>query len=641
MKILTYLILLVLFSGSLFANSPSKPKEYIAQPWDVQHYDIKVKCDKDGKKIEGTCVIRIDLHTAQNDTNSFFFHLNKLKVDKVALNNNEVKYSYVEQEGDASYYSVPLAGIADRSCVISIDYSGTPDNEGGKGKWGGIHFMNELMFNMGVGFHSENISSGSYWFPCYDHPSDKALYDIAFIVDNKYNVASSGVLQGIEKYDDNNRIHKWKGTIPAATYMLGFSIGLLDTFSVECKTPNIVYSKKEHIERAKKSLVYLSSMLDCFNHYYGKYPFEKVGYTITPIGSMEHQTMISLAQGVLGEELSPTAAHELSHSWFGGSLTPYDFRDAWLNEGFATFSEALWIEYFNQTDSNDSLNTLLAFRKKIRSNCYSFTNQTSYDERIEPLYNFDGKKISNYPGLIYNKGAAVLAILREELGDSLFFGAVREYVKTYSLSNVSTVNFRKVLEEYTKKDLTEYFDQWIYGKGYPQIELSINRTDYPDGKYCKLEVTSKQVQEAPMSKFTNYYIDFSFIDGNQFIADRKVTFANGQETAVLDSIPAYTVIRPNAGRASVSLYEVKSIKTSVEESNIDEDNISLFPLISNSYINIVVVNNNHTIKDIVIYSEAGEAVQQLNFSNRVDISNLSAGVYFAKVGNRMLKFIKM
>lgn len=640
MKRLAYLILLVLISGNVLANSPSKPKEYIAQPWDVQHYDIKVKCDKDGKKIEGTCTIHIDLKSAANDSNSFFFQLNKLKVNKVILKDKEVKYDYVEQAGDASYYSVPLAGIADRSCDIIIDYSGTPQNEGGKGKWGGIHFMGDLMFNMGVGFHSTNISSGSYWFPCYDHPSDKATYDIAFIVDNKYNVASSGVLQSIERYDDNHSVHKWKGTVPAATYMLGFAIGLLDTFSVESNTPNIVYAKKEHIASAKKCIGRLDNMIQCFNDYYGEYPFEKVGYAVTPIGSMEHQTMISLAQGVLSEDNSTTAAHELSHSWFGGSLTPYDFRDAWLNEGFATFSEAIWIEYINQTDNQDSL-ALLAFRKKIHNNCMRFTKQSPMSERLEPLYNFNSSLISNYPELIYNKGAAVLAILREELGDSLFFGAVREYVKTYSLANVSTANFRKVLEDYTKKDLTEYFDQWIYGKGYPQVELNVIRTDYPDGKFCKLEITSKQVQKAPMSQFTNYYIDFSFIEDNKFIADRKATFANGNNTVVLDSIPAYTIIRPNTGRAAVSLYEVRNIKTSVEESDIAEDSISLFPLISNSYINISVSDNNTQINDIVIYSEAGEAVQHLKFTNKVDISNLSAGVYFAKVGNRMLKFIKM
>ncbi len=625
-------------SGSIFANNPSSPLKYVKQPWDVQAYNIDITCKPTEKTINGTCLINVRQDTISAD-NYFYFQLNGLRVNKVFLNDKETQYTVSNETSDMQNYAVKLSDAKDSNFTLKVEYSGTPIIEAGKGKWGGVHFKNDLMFNMGVGFYNPNISAGSYWFPCYDHPSDKAKYTINIKVADSLTVAASGKLISEKKIDGGLKEFLWQGDVPAATYMLSFAIGKLETISIAgTSVPNLIYAKSNSVEKAKSGLKLLPKMIDCFTKNYGEYPFEKVGYVLTPIGSMEHQTMIAIDENVLtpSDPSSKIAAHELAHSWFGGSVTPLDFRDAWLNEGFATFSEALWLEYLaSETPEEASLK----FKGKILQNAYSFTGSSSSNAKNSPLYNFSHSDLSNYPELIYDKGAVVVAMLREELGDSLFFGGIKHYLKKNKLSNINTAILKKDLEEFAGRDITQFFEQWIYGACFPQVELTVNKNNYPDNKFCKVDVLSKQVQSSPCPMFKNYYIDISFLDGNKYVYDKKLVFNSPEGIVSIDSVPNYEKARFNVGRASVSLFTIKKITSDVEDSFANSSAPHrIFPEASRDLINI---GGAPIDAPIVIYNVLGQKIRILDYTNRIDISDLDNSLYVLQIGNNFYKFIKL
>ena len=360
--------------------------------------------------------------------------------------------------------------------ILKTYYHGIGRNEGGTFAWGGVQNQGGMMFTMGVGFSAPYVSCTRYWLPCYDEPDDKAdSVLLKFFADTIGTAAgdpdilvSNGIQTQYLAGTDNGRTNffEWKISHPIATYLLTFALGPFKKLQIAnpLDIPFDVYAFAKDTAQARLQMQSrVVPALVFFDSLFAPYPFEKVGYVIAPIGSMEHQTMITLVNSVLevGSASSPstTAVHELSHQWWGDRVTCFDFNDPWLNEGFAAFCESLFLE------------RTVGKSKYWSAQHANISASLSPSEDTIPLYGapFHTSPRNNYPPVIYQKGAAVLGMLRYINGDSTFFLALKSYGDHFAYSTVTSDDLQIAFEETMNKDLQWFFNKWVYGSGHPAI----------------------------------------------------------------------------------------------------------------------------------------------------------------------------
>ncbi|HWP83138.1 MAG TPA: M1 family aminopeptidase [Bacteroidota bacterium] len=304
------------------------------------------------------------------------------------------------------------------------------------------------------------------WWPCKDHPADKAdSLDVWVTVAENLRVGSQGILTEVADNGNSTKTYKWKHRYPIATYLVSLAIGNYSPSSDWFK-----YSSTDSMEILNyflapptTTLQILQStvpMLEIFSEMFGLYPFvsEKYGHAEFGWGGgMEHQTMTSIS-GILSEGL---VAHELAHQWFGDMITLKSWRDIWLNEGFATYAVALYRERRYGMSS---------YRSYMLNQMSSALNTTA------PLFVADTTNLWGlFDGnLVYAKGAAVLHMLRNVIGDSLFFAGLKAYAGDgrFRFKTATTEDLRGVFEDVTGLDLRFFFDEWVYGSGYPHFNVN-------------------------------------------------------------------------------------------------------------------------------------------------------------------------
>lgn len=630
MKYCFYILLFIGYSINLLSNEISEPGLYREQPFDVIEYQARVEFnDITTKHIDAETIIKI-YWKDKTSGNSFYYNLENMTVSEVLYNNEPIDVQKGSVIDGDEFYKITPENIIEDTAYIKIKYSGTMVSEPGSNSWGGVFYMDSALFAIGAGMYCSSISTARYWLACYDHPSDKALYDFTFIVPKEYKVSSCGNLIEETLLDENKMQYHWKGNYPAATYMLAFHAGKYKIYnfdSNELESP--VYVLESQTEAIESGFKLLPEMIQCFSNYYGEYPVEKAGYTVAPIGSMEHQTMITLAKAAIsvGDTISSTVAHELSHQWFGGQVTPYDFRETWLNESFATFSEALWAEYLNGEE---------AYIDELSNHISIYFAALSIDGVI-PIYNFPrGNGKSNYPPTIYFKGSSVVSMLRLYLGDEIFFKAIQNYLTKYKYSNATTQNLIDEFNSASNQDLAWFFDQWVFGRGFPQLIIKGNFSFYPNstdlGKYS-LQIEQVQNSNYGLYKEVPVEITFKKKSGETFsklftLNEKKQVF-DIEDVEEIESISAYNF---NIFRG---LFKVNGITSDVyDKETADEIKINM----TNDNLVIEGVNT-EDISNISIYDYCGKKYFASNsYNEMINISNLPKGIYFIvlKVNDRKI-----
>ena len=333
------------------------------------------------------------------------------------------------------------------------------------------------------------------WFPCWDRPSDKALFDLTAKVPLNVRLGSNGNLADSLITGDTIYYH-WVSRNPLATYLMtitsevDFQLEIAywkkRTHPADSIPVKLYFQKGEHPDSV---LGAIKSMANFFSRHFGDYPFEKIGFATLsksfPWGGMENQTMINLTTNGWREGL---ISHEFSHQWFGDLITCGTWADIWLNESFATYCESLWTEY---KWGNRSYKLQL----ETRANNYLAGNpgfailNPSWAIRIPDvnlLYN---------TMIIYNKGACLLHQLRYVLGDTTFFHVLKAYATDTNLMyrNAVTSDFIAKANEISKTDLNWFFNEWLLHPNHPVYSnsYSIRRSDR--GTW-KLKVFLTQVQ---------------------------------------------------------------------------------------------------------------------------------------------------
>lgn len=333
------------------------------------------------------------------------------------------------------------------------------------------------------------------WFPCWDKPSDKAQVDITARVKADVRLGSNGRLADSSFSGDTLTYH-WISEHNVATYLVVLSSRIN-------YQKNIVYWKKPSNPSDSIPIMFyynpgenpfpimdmISDMTDWFSQGFVEHPFEKNGFATLDDnfgwGGMENQTLTSLYPGAWHEGL---VAHEFAHQWFGDMITCKTWADIWLNEGFATWSEGYWYESYGGYDAYkaaiDDYATIYLLGNPGWAISDSSWAQTTPSSGI----------LFNYP-ITYSKGACVVHLLRYVLGDSLFFGVLRNYCSDTSLrfQSATIADFNSVVNNVSGGNYDWFFNQWIFGPNHPVYENSYKFESAGTGQWL-VKLFLRQVQ---------------------------------------------------------------------------------------------------------------------------------------------------
>jgi len=340
--------------------------------------------------------------------------------------------------------------------------------------------------------------------PTYDFPNDKTTWEFFIWTAKDERALSNGRLAGSRAVGDSVEWH-WIQDKPASTYLMTTVVG---NYTVLQDKPwrNVsvgYWTYPDSVDAAWRGFAKTPQAIDVFSRKTGvPYPWVKYDQIVIPefqYGGMENVTATSQNDAeILHPAASepqaisiPLMAHELGHQWYGDLLTTRDWGDVWLNEGFATFMEQVFREDDQGVDET-ALDRLGAQEQTIeadRRNRRPIVWNKWVNDPIEVFFS----------GHIYPKGATILQMLRHQLGDALFWKAMNHYTTEHAYGNVVTDDLRKAFEETTGKDFKAFFDQWVYGAGFPVFQVS---SAY-DAAARRLVINAREVQ--PRDSMTGFF----------------------------------------------------------------------------------------------------------------------------------------
>jgi aminopeptidase N len=422
---------------------------------DVKYYKIFLDVRVNPNYLYGEVTIAGLLHSPSD---FIFFDLNNIMiVDSVLYNGNSISFNHY---GDKITIHPTKSNFKNNNFSVIIYYRGIPVQTG----FGSFVFGNNN--STPVVWSLSEPFGASDWLPCKNTPSDKAdSSDIWIKCNNLYTGISNGILTDVIINRDNTKTYKWKNSYPIANYLLSVAVTNYSLytnyfkFSPTDSMPVLHYIYPEVIDTLKPTLYKTVKMLEIFSDKFGLYPFirEKYGHAQTGIGgAMEHQTATSI--GVINEYI---IAHELGHQWFGDKITCRNWHNIWLNEGFATYSECIYVEeMYGKIAFNQYVDSKMFDAKKAKG--------TIYVQDINSI----GEIFNPYRS--YAKGGMVLHMLRGVVGDTTFFNILRAYSSdtTVAYKTAVTEDFKNIAERVSGVQLDYFFDQWIYGENYPVYYIS-------------------------------------------------------------------------------------------------------------------------------------------------------------------------
>lgn len=426
--------------------------------YDVEHYLIDLSADIETNTLDGRVTIAAE---ATLPLASFNLDFNGFEIDAITVDGEEATFARSGRELTITP-ATPLD--AGEMFEVVVTYKGVP----GETRDQSLPSFATGWTNYGRGvFVASEPAGAANWFPSNDHPLDKALFTFRITVDEDFVVAANGTLIEVIEQDDLQTF-VWKSAHPMATYLATVNI---DRFTrIDEEGPDGIpirnYFPTPLAERGQAVFARQGEMMAFFSDVFGAYPFEAYGSVVanTLLGfALETQTLSLFGVDILsplnfGTSAEEVIAHELAHQWFGNSVTPTRWQDIWLNEGFATYASALWIEHSYGAE---------AFDEFMRSQYAAIANPRLASSPV------------SMPGLpppddlfnrnVYLRGSWTLHALRLEVGDETFFEIVRTYYDRYQYGNATTEDLLNVANEVSGENLQGLFNLWLYQPRVPSV----------------------------------------------------------------------------------------------------------------------------------------------------------------------------
>jgi len=594
------------------ANATNEQMDFM-EKYDVVFHDLNLNVERTSTYISGSVKTVAKSRVIALDTFMFQLHTNLL-VDSVLGYKNQ-KLTVVRQ-GDVALVLLDSIYTFNQLIEVKIYYHGTPPSAASAAIGNGFSNKSSPTYSNQITWSLSQPYSAYEWWPCKQSLQDKI--DSVFIsvtTDTSNKVGANGLLKSITNLGNGKHRFNWETRYKMDYYLVAVTVGQYTEYLQYAKPKQLadsiliqhyIYNNPLAYSNNSASINATKSMVELFSDLYGLYPFykEKYGHVMAPFsGGMEHQTMTSLGIFNFG-----IVAHELAHQWFGDNVTCATWKDIWLNESFATYSEYIAAKYLT-TASNTAtvLTTMHNTAKKIDGSVY-FTDTTN----VSRIFSSE---------ITYNKGGSAVRVLHYLLGDSLFFRICKTYQVQFANGNATTNDLRLLVNNLSGKNYDYFFNQWIYGFGYPYYNTKWNQA----GNQLAITIEQSNLQSA-----NNLF---------QLLIPIVIKTANGDTTIYVQQGEAKTNYQFSFSKPIISIAldpENWILKSSVvtkdatignEENLFSKENITVYPNPTNG--NVMVNTNKTEPVSIFVYNMQGKlCLTKESFKSGVlETSILQKGIY--------------
>ena len=594
-----------------FLRAQSVNRSLASSNFQVSYYRCNWNIDPAVRYIKGSVTSHFITNSAAN---SIAFDLaTQLTVDSVYFHGNKIPFT---RPTDLVQINFPVTIAPGQKDSVTIFYQGTPPNNAFGSFSQTTHSGTPVLWTLSEPYGARD------WWPCRNGLDDKAdSIDIFISTPVLFRAATNGMLMN---ETDNGVIRTvyYKHRYPIASYLVAIAATnyKILNHSVQLGSvnlPMVTYCYPEDEVLFQQNTPKVLQQLALFHQYFSPYPFinERYGHTqFSWGGGMEHQTNSFIVSP--NESLM---AHELAHQWFGDKITCGSWQDIWLNEGFATY---LSYFYFEQVDPTNQINRL----KSLNNAITNFPDGSVWVDDTTSVARIFSSRLS------YNKGAYLLHMLRWVLSDTLFFRGVRQYITDPKLAYgfARTADLKKHLEQVGNKDLTEFFNDWFTGQGYPSYTVKWNQDADNRASILVSQVTSHSSVtyfEMPLAlKFRNSLQQKTVVvnntANNEFFSE-EIGFK--ADTVIID--PDYWILSRN----NISIKD-PTLK-------IPDNEIKVYPVPSSTNSVTLSITNPVSKKiNLRIFNAMGQLVWQQQVDTpglfekiQINISKFSAGVYLLRI----------
>jgi aminopeptidase N len=527
--------------GALPFALPGAPRRFSRDRHvDLRHVLLEVKVDFEKRALAGTVthfltplrpgISRITLDAVEMDVGS------------VTLGGKRAAFRH-----DGEKLVVDTAGPLreGKEVRLSVSYSCTPRR--------GFYFIapdDDHPARVAHGWSQGQDEDSRYWWPVHDSPNEKATTELVATVPQGMAAISNGKLVEIKKRSGGQESWHWKLDFPHSPYLVTLCVGPFEKLEQSGVVPMTTWFLPGRRAEAQRVVRDTPRMIKLFSQLTGvPYPYEKYDQVFVQefiFGGMENTTATTITDLVLHDKRASLdysaedlVAHELAHQWWGNLVTCRDWSQAWLNEGFATYFEVVWKEHAHGPEEAWAL-------QDEHQDQYLHEEDASYRRPIacrsyhDPIELFDAH--------LYQKGAWVVGMLREEIGDELFWRALKTYLTDNRAGSVVTDDLRRAVEKVTGRNLERFFEQWIEKAGHPELEIDTSWDE--DRKELCLAIEQKQSGEGVPEAFHvtlpvrllvpgKEGADGAWVEGTAALRQRRQVFV-----FTLDAEPTAVVLDP-------------------------------------------------------------------------------------------------
>ena len=477
------------FGTNLIDNDSSFHVTYV-------RLDLTVRPDTE--YVAGSVLLRCVAKQISSDNLIEFSLIERQNVDSVFINGDSTGFDHI---GDSVFITLDQHYSLGSTFDVTIFYhgsSGTGDPVRAYQIWDSITATKYPSLEYPISWTVSEPFKSRNWWPCKDNPADKIdSADLYITCDTPFNIGSNGLLKSVID-NGKTRTFWWHESYPIDHYLIAWECSVFDTLNylhkfadgTQMLMSNYVYPIS--LDTTRQALIVVDTILDLYERWFGPYPFRKEKYGIAQWhgGGMENQTL-----SFCNDDDSELVAHETAHQWFGDGITCKTWNDCWLNEGFATYTTDLFFQY---CEGGAVFDTMISQQEQ---GVVSEPGGTVHiPDSLLLNHALDGR-------LVYSKGALLLNMLRFVVGsDSAFFRCIREYATGPLRYGVASADdFAASVSKSMGTDMSWFFNEWVYGDGYPIYSVS---WDDHDGLHPSVAIS--QTGSTAYSPFFSMPIELEF-----------------------------------------------------------------------------------------------------------------------------------
>lgn len=591
--------------------------------YDLKYQRLEVYLDPAVLEISGSVTSHFLPHTEMSSI--YFDFTDQIPVSEILYHG--ISLAFQQLATKELKIDFPTTIVSNALDSLTVKYSGIPDNTGRTSFYMGTHNGNPVLSTLSEPYGAQN------WFPTKQSMNDKIdAFDFKLTTPNQYSVAANGKFMSETALAGNKKLTFWRTQYPTAAYLIAFSIGDFNKTNDTIGNPafpfvNYIYPDTAANPDIINNLEWTKTAMSIFEEYFGPYPFsnEKYGHMEFAVNgaAMEHQTMSSM-----NSFAKSTIAHELAHQWFGDKITCGSWNDIWLNEGFATFSEQLIFEK-NLMTYSEFMTHLLSQKNTITSLPNGQLYVKDADLGSVPTV-FSGR-------LTYLKGGYVLRMMKWVLGDEVFYSMLKDYATNpnFAYQYAKTQDFKNQILVSTGKDFTGFFNDWIYGEGYPIYDIKWNQSV----SNFEMQFLVSQTQSHASVDFFEMPLPLRITGTNGEIADLILnqTFNN---QSFFESINFQVAsVAFNVEHQILERNSTVNFDPALGTQSIKKERLILFPNPVTDFLQIKGIKNN---ADYEIFSIDGKFLVKgtYNSTKSIAVSQFTSGIYIIKIDGESLKFTK-